>query len=173
MWSMQTTLRFLPGIFNVLWCVYVCVYTCTWQMIMASIPLDKGTSYKMSLLTLKDASVLEIFTDKGKEDVWCAIMMSWEATFLSHDTELLTLCRRQTLPCPVSPSPEMTGDPFGSSGSGHTAASDSRGHRDRQQTRQLRKDLTLLFSIINEQRSKQIRTERLRPPRVLLWSWKE
>lgn len=40
-----------------------------------------------------------------------------------------------------------------------TAASDSRGHRDRQQTRQLRKVLTLLFSIINEQQSKQIRTE--------------
>lgn len=50
-------------------------------------------------------------------------------------------------------------DPFGSGGSGRTAASDSRGHRDRQQTRQLRKDLTLLFSIINEQQSKQIRTE--------------
>lgn len=45
-------------------------------------------------------------------------------------------------------------------GPGHAAASDSHGHRERQQTRQLRKDLTLLFSIINEQQSKQIRTER-------------
>lgn len=69
------------------------------------------------------------------------------------------MCSKDELRSPVSPSPEMTGDPFGSSESGHTAASDSRGHRDRQQTRQLRKDLTLLFSIINEQQSKQIRTE--------------
>lgn len=56
----------------------------------------------------------------------------------------------QTLPSPVVHGPE--------SWSRGTAASDSRGHRDRQQTRQLRV-LTLLFSIINEQESKQIRTK--------------
>ncbi len=109
--------------------------------------------------THREASVLEMPRVQRKVDLWSEVKMSWEASFLLHDTELLTLCRRLMLPPPVLPGPEMTEDPFGSSGSRRTAASDSRGHRDRQQTRQLRKDLTLLFSIINEQQSKQIRTE--------------
>lgn len=85
--------------------------------------------------------------------------MSWEMSFLLHDTELLTLCRRQRLQPPAFLALKWQEEPFGSSRSRRAAASDSRGHRDRQQTRQLRKDLTLLFSIINEQQSKQIRTE--------------
>lgn len=85
--------------------------------------------------------------------------MSLETSFLLHDTELSALCWGQTLPSPVMVVPEMTDDPFGSGGSGHTTTTGSRGHRDRQQTRQLRKDFTLLFSIINEQQSQQIRTE--------------
>lgn len=84
---------------------------------------------------------------------------AWETSFLLHDTELLSLysiySRYFHLPSFFS---EMTEDPFGASGPGHTAASDSHGRRDGQQTRQLRKDFTLLFSIINEQRSQQIRT---------------
>lgn len=85
--------------------------------------------------------------------------MSSESSFRLPDTMLLTLCRRWILPPPAVPVPETTEDPFWSSGTRHTAASDSHGHRDRQQTRQLRKDFALLFSIINEQQSQQIRTE--------------
>lgn len=107
----------------------------------------------------QEALVVELPYVCRKVDLWSKVKMSWEASFLLHDTELLTLCRRQTQPSTVVLVPEMTEDPFGSNGSGHTAASDSRGHRDRQQTRQLRKDFTLLFSIINEQQSQQIRTE--------------
>lgn len=140
-----------------LWTSVVC--PCMWQMIMACIPLEEGTSFKMSCLFRQKAPVLEMPRVHRKVDLWSKVKMSWEASFLLHDTELLTLCRRRTPPPPVLPGPEMTEDPFGSSGSRRTAASDSRGHRDRQQTRQLRKDLTLLFSIINEQQSKQIRTE--------------
>lgn len=89
-----------------LWtCVRVCVcaYICMWQMIMACIPLEEGTSYKMSCLTLRDASVLEMPHVHRKMDLRSKVKMSWEASFLLHDTELLTLCRRQTLPSPVFP----------------------------------------------------------------------
>lgn len=59
-------------------------------------------------------------------------------------------------------SPRMAKHPFGCSGPRRAVLSDSHGCRDRLQTRQLRKDFTLLFSIINEKRSQPIRTE---------WGW--
>lgn len=111
------------------------------------------------VITSTHGEVLEMPCVNRKEDLWSKVKICWQASFLLHDKELFTLCRRQRLPPPGVPVPEMTEDPFGSSGSRHTAASDSRGHRDRQQTRQLRKDFTLLFSIINEQQSQQIRIE--------------
>lgn len=94
-----------------------------------------------------------------KKDLWCVAKMSWKPNFFCLTRSLLLPAGdRHGLPLQR---PEMTGDPLWMQwGTGHTAASDSRGHRERQQTRQLRKDLTLLFSIINEQQSKQIRTER-------------
>lgn len=50
--------------------------------------------------THREARALEMPAVHRKVDLWFEAKMSWETSFLLHDAELLTLCRRQTLPTP-------------------------------------------------------------------------
>lgn len=103
---------------------------------------NNGECQKCGVFSVKARWCLSLSHASQKVDIMCKVE-KWDFR-ASYRASL------QTLPSPVVHGPE--------SWSRGTAASDSRGHRDRQQTRQLRV-LTLLFSIINEQESKQIRTK--------------
>lgn len=109
---------------------------------------DKGGWIKSSDYSINACWCLSVSNASQKVDIICKVQKcDFRACYLVRAPVATIVCRS---------GPWKWRELVQSRG---TAASDSRGHRDRQQTRQLRKVLTLLSSIINEQQSKQIRTD--------------
>lgn len=108
--------------------------------------IRRGSMYSMN--PQRDICVWSTLKIWGKDELRVIISVAWyNASHSLQEMDIATSCR----PCPWNDRGPILIQ--------RDQAPDSHGHRDRQQTRQLRKDFALLFSIINEQQSQQIRTE--------------